>query len=240
MRGRVTESLGSPPLEGPRSPEPQRVSPRSLALGLLLLFAALWAFGVLAEDVTTGDPIVRLDQQVADWLHDHRSSELTSLLRAVTTLGSAWVLVPLATVAAGYFLVRGFRRRAGLVALAIAGAEVLTLGLKAGFERQRPFFADPLASESSFSFPSGHATVSLALYGALAHLASRGLSSAAARRVVLGGTALVVLLIGFSRLYLGVHFLSDVLAGLSAGLAWLVLCVLALGTRRPPTEGTPQ
>jgi len=213
---------------------------RSLALGLLLLFAALWAFGVLAEDVATGDPIVRLDQQVADWLHDHRSSQLTSLLRAVTALGSAWVLVPLAAVAAGYLLVWGSRRRAGLVALAIGGAEVLTLGLKAGFERQRPFFADPLASESSFSFPSGHATVSLALYGALAYVASRRLSSATARRIVLGGAAFVVLLIGFSRLYLGVHFLSDVLAGLSAGLAWLVLCILALDTRRPPAERTSQ
>jgi len=144
-------------------------------LALLLLFASLWAVGVLTEDVVTGDPIVRLDRQVADWLHDHRSAELTSLLRAVTTLGSAWVLVPL--------------------------------------------------------------TVSLAVYGALAYLASRRLGNAAAGRAVLIGAVLLVVLIGFSRLYLGVHFLSDVLAGLSAGLAWLVLCVLAVDLRRPPNEG---
>ena len=213
------------------------VSPRALALALLLLFASLWAVGVLTEDVVTGDPIVRLDRQVADWLHDHRSAELTSLLRAVTTLGSAWVLVPLALGTVAYLLAKGARRRAVLVALAIVGAEVLTLGLKTGFERRRPFFADPLASESSFSFPSGHATVSLAVYGALAYLACRRLGNAAAGRAVLIGAVLLVVLIGFSRLYLGVHFLSDVLAGLSAGLAWLVLCVLAVDLRRPPNEG---
>lgn len=82
--------------------------------------------------------------------------------------------------------------------------------------------------------------LSLALYGALAYLASRQLGHTAAGRAVLPGAALLVLLIGFSRLYLGVHFLSDVLAGLSAGLAWLVLCVLALDTRRPPAERTTQ
>lgn len=213
-----------------------RVSPRALALALFLLFASLWAFGVLAEDVATGDPIVRVDQHVADWLHDHRSSGLTSLLRAITTLGSAWVLVPLALSVIAYLLARGFRRRAGLVALAISGAEILTLGLKAGFERQRPFFADPLASESSFSFPSGHATVSVALYGALAYIAARGLRSTSGGRAVLTGAALLALSIGFSRLYLGVHFLSDVLAGLSAGLAWLVLCVLALDTHHSPAQ----
>lgn len=210
----------------------QRVSPRSLALALLLICASLWAFGVLAEDVVTGDPIVRLDQQLANWLHDHGSSDLTSLLRAVTTLGSAWVLVPLALGSVAYLLARGSRRSAGLVALAIVGAEILTLGLKAGFERQRPFLADPLVSESSFSFPSGHATVSLALYGALAYLTSRRMGTVAGLSVLLGA-ALLVLLIGFSRLYLGVHFLSDVLAGFSAGLAWLVLCVLALAPTSP-------
>lgn len=213
------------------------VSSRALALALVLLFASLWAFGALTEDVATGDPIVRLDQQVADWLHSHRSDWLTPLMRAVTTLGSAWVLVPLALGTIAYLVARSSRRSAGLVALAIVGGEVLTLGLKAGFERRRPFFADPLASESSPSFPSGHATVSLAVYGVLAYLASRRLGNSAAGRVVLAGAVALVLTIGFSRLYLGVHFLSDVLAGLSAGLAWLVLCVLAVDVRRPPTEG---
>lgn len=180
---------------------------------------------------------MRLDQQVADWLHSHRSDWLTPLMRAVTTLGSAWVLAPLALGTIAYLVARSSRRSAGLVALAIVGGEVLTPGLKAGLERRRPFFADPLASESSPSFPSGHATVSLAVYGVLAYLASRRLGNSAAGRVVLAGAVALVLTIGFSRLYLGVHFLSDVLAGLSAGLAWLVLCVLAVDVRRPPTEG---
>ncbi|MBA3420687.1 MAG: phosphatase PAP2 family protein [Thermoleophilaceae bacterium] len=203
-----------------------------MVVGLMLLVGAAWAFGVLAEDVATGDPIVRLDQWVADGLHDRRSGQVTAIMSVITTLGTAWALVPIAVAAAAYLLWRGSRREAILVALAIVGAELLTLGFKTGFERRRPFFPDPLATESSFSFPSGHATVSVALYGALAYIAATRLHRPANRRAVLGATSAFVLLIGFSRLYLGVHFLSDVLAGFSGGLAWLVLCVLALGIRR--------
>ena len=207
---------------------------RAARLGpaLALLFAALWAFGDLTEDVTEGDPIVHFDHQVADWLHDHRSHALTSLLRVVTALGSAWVLIPLAVVAVVFLLVRHLPRDAALVALAVVGAEVLTIGLKAGIGRERPFFANPLARETSPSFPSGHATVSLAVYGALAYVALRHLGNTVAGWVALGGAVVLVVSIGFSRLYLGVHFLSDVLAGFSAGLAWLVLCALATSFRR--------
>ncbi|CAN5678811.1 phosphatase PAP2 family protein [soil metagenome] len=213
---------------------------RALIVGLMLLVGAAWAFGVLAEDVATGDPIVRLDQWVADGLHDRRSAPITALMSIITTLGTAWVLVPIAAVAAAYLLRRGLRREAFLVALAIVGAELLTLGFKAGFERQRPFFPDPVATESSFSFPSGHATVSVAVFGALAYIAAARLHRLAARRAVLVAVAAFVLLIGFSRLYLGVHFLSDVLAGFSAGFAWLVLCVLALGIRRGRPRRAPR
>jgi membrane-associated phospholipid phosphatase len=195
-------------------------------------------FGALAEGVTTDDPVVRIDHEVAYWLHTHRVAGLAWLLRGVTTLGSAWVLVPLAVGAAIFLVSRGSPRHAGLVVLAIVGAEALTLSLKAVIERQRPLFASPLVSESSPSFPSGHATVSLAVYGALAYVALRHLGNSVAGRVAVGGAVVLVLSIGFSRLYLGVHFLSDVLAGFSVGLAWLVMCVLVIDFRRPATETT--
>ena len=115
-----------------------------------------------------------------------------------------------------------------VVIAAFVGSEVLTYALKQGFHRQRPFFPDPLATESTFSFPSGHSTVSIAVYGALAFITARQLTSWRASIAVLAGTATLVAAIGFSRLYLGVHFLSDALAGLTGGLAWLVLCILAI------------
>jgi membrane-associated phospholipid phosphatase len=108
---------------------------------------------------------------------------------------------------------------------------VLANGMKLGFRRERPFSPDPLATESTFSFPSGHALVSLAVYGSIALLLARRISSPPWRVLVLGGAGLLVLAIGFSRLYLGVHFLSDVLAGFAAGTAWLALLYVALELR---------
>ena len=100
--------------------------------------------------------------------------------------------------------------------------------MKLGFRRERPFFPDPLATESSFSFPSGHALISLAVYGSIALVLARRLPRRGDRMLLYAATGLLVLAIGFSRLYLGVHFLSDVLAGFAAGAAWLALLYVAL------------
>lgn len=219
------------------------VTARALVVWLALLVGALWAFGALAEGLSTDDPIVDFDRDFADWLHERGSPGITSAMKVVTTLGSAWILVPLALTAVIALVVRRRRRDAILVATAIIGAEILKFGLKLGFARERPFFADPLATESSPSFPSGHASVSLAFYGALAYILVRPISDPGLRGAVVAGACLVVLAIGFSRLYLRVHFLSDVLAGFSAGTAWLILCVLAFGqraeSRQPPVEASP-
>jgi len=207
--------------------------------GLLVLFGSLWAFGVLVEDVVTGDPIVRLDRRLAGWLHEHATGPRTEFFEGVTALGNAVTLLVVSAGAAALLLARGRRADALLVGLSLAGAEALTFGLKLGFRRERPFFADPLAQESTFSFPSGHAMVSMAVYGALAFVLARGSTAWVTRAAVLAGATALVLLIGFSRLYLGVHYLSDVLAGLTAGLAWLVVCILAIALHeaRPLSRG---
>jgi membrane-associated phospholipid phosphatase len=207
----------------------RRLAPHWLTLmGLAVLFASLWTFGLLAEGVTTDDPIVRTDDRLARWLHENGTPWLTDTFRVVTVFGNFLVLLPV-TIAATAWLA-ATRRRADLtvVVLAAVGAEVLMLAMKAGFQRERPFFPDPLATESSYSFPSGHAMVSLAIYGAVAFVIARRRGSWRQRVMILGAAAVLAGLIGFSRLYLGVHYLSDVLAGFSAGLAWLVLCVLAV------------
>lgn len=230
MKRRSAPGKGWPASLGARLPEGLRAA-APLAPALALLALGTWGFGVLGEDVLRGDPIVGLDERFAAWLHQHQVATLTTLMEGVTMLGSGRVLDPLAVIAVAWLLLRRRWGEAGLVALAVLGAEVLTAGLKAGFERRRPFFGDPLATETSFSFPSGHATVSLACYGALAVVLVR---AHPARRAAIGaGAVALIALIGFSRLYLGVHFLSDVLAGFSAGLVWLTLCVLAVLGPRP-------
>ncbi len=197
----------------------------TLTVGLLVLAAGGWAFGALAEEVAEGD--TGLDNRIADELHEHATRPLTEFFEAVTTLGNGIVLAGVAAIAAYLLARRRYYAEAVLMVLAYGGAQVLSYSLKLAFRRDRPFFTDPLATLSTYSFPSGHATVSIAVYGALSLVLVRRLTGPA-RVVCLAAAVLLVSLIGFSRLYLGVHFLSDVLAGYSVGMAWLALCVVVL------------
>lgn len=196
---------------------------------LLALTAGAWLFGWMVEDLTEGD--TQVDERFADWLHAHATPALTTFFESVTRLGNLPTLIVVVAVAA---VVLWRQRRIAdlqLLLLASIGAEVITVGLKLGFQRERPLFADPLASESTFSFPSGHASVSLAVYGTLGFIVARHLHDRRAQLAVLIAAALLILLIGFSRLYLGVHFLSDVIAGFSLGIAWVSLCIVLLHLR---------
>jgi membrane-associated phospholipid phosphatase len=197
----------------------------TLIIGLLVLAAGGWVFGALAEEVAEDD--TGLDNRIADELHEHATRPLTEFFEAVTTLGNGIVLAGVAAIAAYLLARRRYYAEAVLMVLAYVGAEVLSYSLKLAFRRDRPFFTDPLATVSTYSFPSGHATVSVAVYGALCVVLVRRLTGPL-RLVCLAAAVLLVSLIGFSRLYLGVHFLSDVLAGFSIGLAWLALCVVVL------------
>jgi membrane-associated phospholipid phosphatase len=199
-----------------------------LAVGLVVLTGSAWVFGWTAEELVEGD--THLDTRLANWLHEHERSSLTEFFEAMTWLGNVPVLTAVTLVVA-LALARRQTSELQLLLLAVLGTQILTLGLKLGFQRERPFFADPLATESTYSFPSGHASVSLAVYGTLGFIVARHLRSLRARIAVLAAAALLVLLIGFSRLYLGVHFLSDVIAGFSLGLAWVSLCAMLLHLR---------
>jgi membrane-associated phospholipid phosphatase len=201
-----------------------------LLAGLLVLALSLWAFAeIVDEQIVEGE--TRTDERLAEWLHGRATDPFTDVFRAITRAGNFTTLLAVTLLAVGIFWRRRKRTDAVFVALAFLGAQVLSTGMKLGFRRDRPFFPDPLATESTFSFPSGHALVSLAVYGSIALVLARRLSTRARRAVLLGVTALLVLAIGFSRLYLGVHFLSDVLAGYAAGVAWLALLYVALELR---------
>jgi undecaprenyl-diphosphatase len=200
-----------------------------LLTGLAILTASAWIFGWMVEDVAEGD--TRVDYRFANWLHEHATPGLTTFFDNVTRLGNVPTLVVVVVVTVIVLWRKRLWDDLVLMVLATVGAEVITIGLKQGFARERPFFPDPLASESSYSFPSGHASVSLAVYGTLGFIVARHLRNRWAQIAALAGAATLVLLIGFSRLYLGVHFLSDVVAGFSLGLAWLTLCAILLHLR---------
>jgi membrane-associated phospholipid phosphatase len=200
-----------------------------LLAALVALAASLWMFGLIADDVIEDE--TGTDQRLADWLHAQATDPLTDLFHGITFLGNFVTLLAVTIVAFVVLWRRREKMDAVFVALAFVGAQVLSNGMKLGFRRDRPFFSDPLATESTFSFPSGHALVSLAVYGALALLLARRLSTNRSRALLFAATAVLVAAIGFSRLYLGVHFLSDVLAGFTAGVAWLSLLYIALEAR---------
>jgi membrane protein DedA with SNARE-associated domain/membrane-associated phospholipid phosphatase len=203
-----------------------------LTVGLLAAAGGLWLFGGLAEDVLTGDPIVHFDRVLDAYLHARATPPLTTFFLIVTALGSIETIVLLGVVVAAFF---AWRRRwlfLGSWLAAVAGSAVLNHLLKGLFERPRPYFEHPLLIETSYSFPSGHAMESFVVYGMLAYFVILTLRSWESRVAVVFGAALLVVLIGFSRMYLGVHYLSDVLAGYAAGGVWLSALITGVETIR--------
>jgi membrane protein DedA with SNARE-associated domain len=196
-----------------------------LTIGFLLSVAALWLFGGVTEDVVHHDPLTAVDFQLASWLRTHATHVGDQVARVVSAIGSPVAMAALALVVA---LVLTWRRQWLVLSAwtaAFVGAGALDWTLKRVIYRPRPAGAQAFLYGSSFSFPSGHAMGSLVGYGMFVYLLIAYWPSARRRRVALGiGATMLVLLIGLSRLYLGVHFLSDVIGGYAAGLVWLVVC----------------
>ena len=149
---------------------------------------------------------------------------MLNVMRDLTSLGSAPVLALFVLAVAGSLVVRRQLHALALVLVATLGGEGLNLLLKGLFDRPRPDLALHLAQVNSPSFPSGHAMESAVIYFTLAALLARLVQPRPLKLYFLGLAAFLSFLVGFSRVYLGVHYPSDVLAGWTAGLAWALLC----------------
>ena len=196
-----------------------------LAAGLAFSIFVVWAFTELSDEVVEGESRA-FDRAVLLWIHNTFGERLDGPMRIVTALGDYWVVLPLLAVAVTFFYFRGWRLSAMLLVVSTAGSAVLTTVLKSVFERARPELLDSGYHTSFYSFPSGHATVAAGFYGMLTVVLAYRLRGKARWAVAVSGL-LVVLLIGFSRLYLGVHYPTDIVAGYLAALLWLV-CVGAV------------
>ncbi|MGH9886563.1 MAG: phosphatase PAP2 family protein [bacterium] len=190
-------------------------------IGFGLAIGCAWLFTLLADEVPEQGWMAHLDAAVMSWLELHSTEGGESIFVAVSLLGEQ-LLWPV-LVAAGIVLARRRDwRRFALFAVASGGGALLNVALKLSFQRARPMFATEF-SLRSWSFPSGHAMVSLICYGLLAWwLASEHPSQ---KHWIYGAAALLVVAIGFARVYLGVHYVSDVFAGYCAGFVWLTVCI---------------
>ncbi len=203
-----------------------------LTIGVLLLIGASWLFGGIAQDVVTGDPLTVIDKYVAEWFHERRTPGLTTTMQLVTGLASpAWVTGVAMVTALVLWWKRCWFRLLTLV-LVVPGGMVLDFLLKILFHRHRPSFAESFLIFYGYSFPSGHTMAATLLYGVLAVFAVIALEAWRWRVAAVLGAFVMVLLVGFSRVYLGAHYLSDVLGAAAAGLAWLALCLTAVDTLR--------
>ncbi|MGN6513844.1 MAG: phosphatase PAP2 family protein [Lysobacteraceae bacterium] len=198
-----------------------RVHGRRLLLVFLGVLLPLWGFGALVEELREGEPFA-FDQPVLELLHAHAAPVLDRLALDASAIGYAWGVVPADLL---LVLVLAWRRRfrEGLFAgIAVAGSALLNLGAKHSFQRARPTLWLSLAPEHSYSFPSGHAMGSMTLVFALVLLCwSRRTPWGTPWRwpaTLLG--ALFVLWVGWARVYLGVHYPSDILAGWCAAAVW--------------------
>jgi len=186
----------------------------SLAVAILCLFLFAW----LGREMLEGDTR-SLDEAVRSWVHQFASPGMTRTMNAISLLGYNVLIVEM-VIAFVVFAKLRWRRAAVWLAVAMTGALLLDLALKYAYHRPRPtaFFG---VAPASYSFPSGHALCSLCFYGVLAGLLSARIKSTAWRVAVWTAAAVLIVAIGLSRIYLGVHYPSDVLAGYLAATVWV-------------------
>ncbi|AQH05223.1 phospholipid phosphatase (plasmid) [Burkholderia sp. KK1] len=195
-----------------------------LLAAAVLVIGGVWLFLGILEDIISKDPLVTVDQAVHNGLGGLRFTLLDHLMVAVSELGDAAVTLPVSLAVLGVLLTRREWRTASYWVIALATAEASVKALKFAIQRLRPMsIYDGI---ESFSFPSSHATLSIVVYGFLTYLLCRGRPRAAQRGFCVASGSLIAL-ISFSRLYLGVHWFSDILAGLSLGTAWITFLAVA-------------
>jgi membrane-associated phospholipid phosphatase len=196
---------------------------RALVAYAIAFAASIVAFARIAEDYLTGDPLADWDVRFAVWLHDHTTSDVVAVFKLVTQAGNAVVLGALVLCVGAVLWRRGAANDAALLGAVVFGAEAVNAALKLAFHRPRPELA--FLHLETYSFPSGHSTAATAAFGAVAFLLWPRAGTVRRRVALVMAAVGLICLVGFSRLYLGVHYLSDVLAGFALGAVWLSLCL---------------
>jgi undecaprenyl-diphosphatase len=195
--------------------------------GIVVAAVGTLAFAWLAAHVMRG-ATQPFDEAVLRWMAAHQSPDVEQAALEVTFLGTGLVVLVIVGVAATFLYLTSHKYSAALLLAATAGGIVLNNVLKLGFSRPRPQLFAWGTHVVSSSFPSGHAMSAAIVYGTVAYLAARLQQRRLSRIVTMLVAAVFIVLISTSRLYLGVHYPSDVVAGVFVGLAWAAFCMATL------------
>ncbi|MDB4909540.1 MAG: phosphoesterase PA-phosphatase related protein [Gemmatimonadetes bacterium] len=225
-----------------------RIDPRAyltihIVIGLVVCLLTAWLFAALLDSVREHDVLVTRDQAVANWFHGNGTALGDRVFVIISMIGSPAAMAVLFGAAALY-LWRA-KQRTLLVAwvLSYVGGTILDGVIKYVVRRPRPEFAAKFLHYSSWSFPSGHSMGSLIGFSMLAYtiIRVRNIESTAAKIGIWAGAIVMIALVGYSRIYLGVHYLSDVVAGYTLGVLWLAVCFtgLELVNRRAELRRAP-
>ncbi|PNS07961.1 PAP2 superfamily protein [Lysobacter silvestris] len=204
-----------------------------IALLFVAVLLPLWGFGELADEVGEGGTFA-FDRPILEWLHAHHAPLFDQLALLFSRLGYQYGVIPFDIALVVWLAFRHRRRAAVFATIAIVGSALLNVATKHYYGRARPSLWESLAPETTFSFPSGHAMGSMTLAAVLVLLAW----NTRWRWMVAIAASAFVLVVGTSRLYLGVHYPSDILGGWAAALAWtLGVYAVLFGMRRDQRFG---
>ena len=227
-----------------------RIEKTALA-ALAIVVLSTWGFVELADEVTSGQTgaldrsILLAFRNAADPSDPIGPRWFEEVMRDITALGGTTVLTLITLTVVGYLALDGKRHAAIMVLVSIGTGLLLSHGLKFGFARPRPDLVPHGATVYTASFPSGHATMAAVVYLTLGVLLARTRANRAIRIYILSAAMLLTVLVGISRVYLGVHWPTDVIAGWAAGTAWALLCWLVMlwlqqrGNVEEPEDGEP-
>lgn len=194
----------------------------------LALVAASWLFGGISEDVLTGDPLTIVDLRVAAWFHANQTPLVTQFMLVVTNLHGVIAISAYTALLAFYLAWKRDWYWLACLGVAVPGGMLLNNLMKYAFHRARPSLDQALQTLPTYSFPSGHVAGTALFYGALGAMLVSKINVWRWRVLIVFAAMALVVLVALSRVYLGVHYLSDVLAAFAEATAWLSLCVMGV------------
>lgn len=198
-------------------------------VGLASCLLILFGLAKLVEEVLEREAFA-FDTTFLLWLHKFANPNLDNFMLLITNLGNPNTVVIIAGITVLFLWWRRYREEAKFFVIVCLGALILNTGLKLFFSKPRPQLWHQLISEKSFSFPSGHALGSMVLYGFIAYELATHYPDFA--KVIYSLTVILIAAIGISRLYLGVHWPTDIIAGYGVGFLWLMICITMLKLQR--------